>query len=396
MTPSTLAARRHLLKLLAASPLMAAAAAVTGQTLDGPDDLLDVFDFETLAKKTLPVAHFGYLATGTDDDRTLAANREAFGRYQLRMRRLIDVSRVDTAVTLFGRKWASPLALAPVGSQRAFHAEGEIGTARAARETGTLMIFSSVASTPVEEVNEARGEPVWYQLYPTDDWAVGKAVATRAQQAGCPVMVLTVDNTGNNRLTETRAARQDTRPCQACHTIQGPRYFVRRPMYAGLDLANATRLAPHDWTWDYVKRLKDHVQIPRVLKGIVTRQHAAAAHAHGVDGLLVSNHGGRAENSGRGSIECVAEVVAAASGRVPVIVDSGFRRGTDIYKALALGASAVAIGRPYIWGLSAFGADGVARVLRLLGRELELVMRQAGTPRIADITPASLVDRGTW
>lgn len=395
MTSSTLTARRHLLKLLAASPLMAGAAVLGGQT-PSPDDPLDLFDFEALAKKTLPVAHFGYLATGTDDERTLVANREAFGRYQLRVRRLIDVSRVDTAMTMFGRTWSSPLVLAPVGSQRAFHADGELATARAARETGRLMIYSSVASTPVEEVNEARGEPVWYQLYPTNDWAVGKAVATRARQAGCPVMVLTVDNTGNNRLTEARAARADTRPCQACHVVQGPRYFIRRPMYSGLDLTNATRLSPHDWTWDYVKRLKDHVQIPLVLKGIVTKEDAETALAHGVDGLIVSNHGGRAEDSGRGSIECLAEVVAAVKGRVPVIVDSGFRRGTDVFKALALGASAVAVGRPYIWGLSAFGARGVARVLALLDRELELVMRQAGTPRMAAITPASLVDRGRW
>ena len=395
MTSSTLTARRHLLKLLAASPLMAGAAVVGSQTLS-PDDPLDVFDFEALAKQTLPVAHFGYLATGTDDERTLVANREAFGRYQLRVRRLIDVSRVDMATTMFGRTWSSPLVLAPVGSQRAFHADGELATARAARETGRLMIYSSVASAPVEEVNEARGEPVWYQLYPTNDWAVGKAVATRARRAGCPVMVLTVDNTGNNRLTEARAARADTRPCQACHVVQGPRYFIRRPMYSGLDLTNATRLSPHDWTWDYVKRLKDHVQIPLVLKGIVTKEDADAALAHGVDGLIVSNHGGRAEDSGRGSIECLAEVVAAVNGRVPVIVDSGFRRGTDVFKALALGATAVAVGRPYIWGLSAFGAEGVARVLTLLSRELELVMRQAGTPRLADITPAALVDRGRW
>jgi 4-hydroxymandelate oxidase len=265
VTASTLTARRHLLKLLAASPVMAGAAVLSGQTLSRPDDLLDVFDFEALAKKTLPVAHFGYLATGTDDERTLVANREAFGRYQLRVRRLIDVSRVDMAMTMFGRTWSSPLVLAPVGSQRAFHADGELATARAARATGRLMIYSSVASAPVEEVNEARGEPVWYQLYPTNDWAVGRAVATRARQAGCPVMVLTVDNTGNNRLTEARAVRQDSRPCQSCHPIQGPRYFIRRPMYSGLDVTHATRLSPHDWTWDYVKRLKDHVQIPLVL-----------------------------------------------------------------------------------------------------------------------------------
>jgi isopentenyl diphosphate isomerase/L-lactate dehydrogenase-like FMN-dependent dehydrogenase len=387
--------RRRLLRLLAASPLAAGAALAMEQPAS-PDDVLDVFDLEALARTAVPVSHFGYLATGTDDERTLRANREAFGRYQLRMRRLVDVSRLDTKTTIFGTSWASPIVLAPVGSQRAFHADGELGTARAAREKRQLMIYSSVASVPVEQVNEARGEPVWYQLYPTNDWSVGRAVATRAQKAGCPVIVLTVDNTGNNRLTEARAARDDKRPCQACHAIQGPRYFVRRPMYAGLDLAGATRLSPHDWTWDYVKRLKDHVGVPLVLKGIVTREDAEKAVEHGADGLVVSNHGGRAEDSGRGAIESVAEVVSAAAGRVPVIADSGFRRGTDVFKALALGATAVAIGRPYIWGLAAFGAAGVSRVIDLLTRELELVMRQAGTPRIADIGTGSLIDRGQW
>jgi isopentenyl diphosphate isomerase/L-lactate dehydrogenase-like FMN-dependent dehydrogenase len=387
--------RRRLLRWLAASPLVAGAALAREQPAS-PDDALDVFDLEALARKAVPVSHFGYLETGTDDERTLRANREAFGRYQLRVRRLVDVSRLDTKTTIFGTSWASPIVLAPVGSQRAFHAEGELGTARAAREKRQLMIYSSVASASVEQVNEARGEPVWYQLYPTNDWSVGRAVATRAQRAGCPVIVLTVDNIGNNRLTEARAAREDGRPCQACHPIQGPRYFVRRPMYAGLDLAAATRLSPHDWTWDYVKRLKDHVGVPLVLKGIVTREDAEKAIEYGADGLVVSNHGGRAEDSGRGAIESVAEVVSAAAGRVPVIADSGFRRGTDVFKALALGATAVAIGRPYIWGLAAFGTPGVSRVVDLLTRELEMVMRQAGTPRLAEIGPAALIDRGKW
>jgi 4-hydroxymandelate oxidase len=387
-------ARRQLLRLIAASPLLAGAGLV-GRQAPSPADALDVFDFEALARKVVPVSHFGYLMTGTDDERTLRANREAFGRYQLRVRRLIDVSRVDLTTNILGTSWSSPIVLAPVGSQRAFHADGELGTARAGRDHRQLMIYSSVASVAVEQVCEARGEPVWYQLYPTNDWNVGRAVATRAQKAGCPVIVLTVDNTGNNRLTEARAAREDARPCSACHTVQGPRYFTRRPMYSGLDLSAASRLTPHDWTWDYVKRLKDHIGVPLVLKGIVTREDAQKAVEHGADGLIVSNHGGRAEDSGRGAIECVSEVVAAA-GRVPVIVDSGFRRGTDIYKALALGASAVAIGRPYIWGLAAYGAPGVSRVIELLTRELEMVMRQAGTPRLADITPAALVDRGGW
>lgn len=224
---------------------------------------------------------------------------------------------------------------------------------------------------PVEQVNEARGEAVWYQLYPTNDWDVGKALVTRAERAGCQVLVLTVDNLGNNRLTQERAAREDSRPCQACHTIQGPRYFVTRPMFAGLDLARATRLTPHDWNWDYVKRLKDHARMRLVLKGIVTRDDAELAVAHGVDGLIVSNHGGRSE-------------------------DSGFRRRTDVFKALALGAKAVCIGRPYVWGLAVFGEPGVARTFELLGRELELIMRQAGTRSLADIGPSFVIDRGRW
>jgi 4-hydroxymandelate oxidase len=357
---------------------------------------LDVFDLEAAAKAALSPAHFGYLATGTDDELTLRANREAFGRYQLRVRRLVDVGTLDVSTTIFGVTYDSPLVMAPVSSQRAFHPDGELAAARVARARGQLQIYSTVASVPVEQVNDARGAPVWYQLYPTNDWAVGKALVTRAERAGCPVLVLTVDNLGNNRLMQERAARQDSRPCQACHTIQGPRYFVTRPMFAGLDLAKATRLTPHDWNWDYVKRLKDHSGMRLVLKGIVTREDAELAVAHGVDGLIVSNHGGRSEDSGRGAIESLSDVVGGVAGRIPVMVDSGFRRGTDVFKALALGAKAVCIGRPYVWGLAGFGQPGVAKTFELLARELELVMRQAGTRTLADIDPQFVIDRGHW
>ena len=392
--------RRRFLQFLAASPLALAPSwsyglqqAAGTSTAEGA---LDVFDLESAARAALPPAHFGYLATGTDDEQTLRANREAFGRYQLRVRRLVDVGVLDLATTLFGVTYASPLVMAPIGSLRAFHPDAELAAARVARARRQLQIYSTVASIPIEHVNQARGEPVWYQLYPTNDWDVGKAVVTRAERAGCQVLVLTVDNLGNNRLTQERAARVDTRPCQACHSVPGPRYFVTRPMFAGLDLARATRLTPHDWTWDYVKRLKDHTRMRLVLKGIVTRDDAELAVAHGVDGLVVSNHGGRSEDSGRGAIECLAEVVAGAAGRIPVLVDSGFRRGTDVFKALALGASAVCIGRPYIWGLASYGEAGVARTFELLTRELELVMRQAGTRTLKDIGASSVIDRGRW
>jgi 4-hydroxymandelate oxidase len=395
--------RRRLLQFAAASPLALAGTALHDLTAGfqqvagtavrpAPDgvisdikEALDVFDFEAAARKALPPAHYGYLATGTDDDGTVRANREAFARYQLRTRRLVNVAAPDITVTLFGATYASPIVLAPVSSLRAFHADGEIAVARGARAQRNLQVLSTLSSNAVERVNEARGEPVWFQLYPTNDWPTTRAIVARADRAGAPVLVLTVDNLGNNRLTQERLTRQDPRTCTSCHTVTGPRFFVTRPIFEGLDMSRASRLTPHDWNWDFVARLRELTRMKIVLKGIVTREDAERAVTAGVDGLIVSNHGGRSEDSGRGAIECLREVV-----------DSGFRRGTDIFKALAMGATAVCIGRPYVWGLAAFGQPGVEAVLTMLKRELELVMRQAGTPSLARVDGSYVIDRGKY
>jgi isopentenyl diphosphate isomerase/L-lactate dehydrogenase-like FMN-dependent dehydrogenase len=397
--------RRRFLRFLAASPLLlpltrlAGAIDPSGEEISAPEQALDVFDFEAVARRELPPAHFGYLATGVDDDATLRANREGFARFPIRVRRLIDVRRIDASVKLFGAGWDSPIVLAPAGSQRAFHPDGELAVARAARARSVLQILSTVSSTPVEEVVAAREAPVWYQLYPTDRWEVARALVKRAEAAGCPVLVLTVDlQGGSNRETLARAIRRDARECSACHegsVFENPRDLAaRKPMFAGLDVSEVTTLFPADMTWDYLKRLREATAMPIVLKGIVTREDAEIAVARGVDGLIVSNHGGRGEESGRATIECLPEVVAGARGRIPVLVDSGFRRGTDVFKALALGASAVCIGRPYLWGLGAFGQQGVEAVVEILRRELLTIMRQAGTPTIRDIDRSHLVDRG--
>ncbi len=212
------------------------------------------------------------------------------------------------------------------------------------------------------------------------------------------MLVLTVDNLGNNRITQRRLTRLDTRTCQACHATPPStgRFFVTRPIFSGIDMSRAERISPQDWNWTHVDRLRALTKMKIVLKGIVTGADAELARKHGVDGLIVSNHGGRSEDSGRGAIECVREVVEGAAGAMPVLVDSGFRRGTDIFKALALGATAVCVGRPYIWGLAAFGQPGVEEVLMMLRRELELVMRQAGTASLSAITPGYVIDRGRW
>lgn len=366
------------------------------EIISSVEQAINVVDFEAAAKRKLPPAHFGYLATGVDDDATLKANREGFGRYQLRVRRLIDVRRVDTTVTLFGVPWETPIILSPVASQRAFHAEGEVATARAARAKKHLQVLSTLSSIGVEDVNAARAEPVWYQLYPTDDWNVTLALVKRARAAGCPALVLTVDlNGGSNRETLQRFARRDDRTCTTCHATGPQAMFVRKPMFRDLDLSKVTSISPSSFTWDTVKRLKDAASPMKLLiKGVVTREDAELAVRHGVEGLIVSNHGGRGEESGRSTIECLPEVVEGVAGRIPVIVDSGFRRGTDIFKALALGATAICIGRPYLWGLAAFGQPGVEAVLTILRRELELIMRQAGTTSIRQITRDYVVDRG--
>jgi isopentenyl diphosphate isomerase/L-lactate dehydrogenase-like FMN-dependent dehydrogenase len=362
---------------------------------------LNVFDFEPVAKKKLPPAHWAYLATGSDDDGTIRANREGFNCYEIRVRRLVDVSRIDTSVGIFGVKWPTPIVINPVGSQKAFHPEGEIATARAAKALNHLQVLSTVGTTSFEDVSAARGQPVWFQLYHRQDWSQTLQMIKRVDKAGCPALVFTVDLLGgSNRETQVRGAQTDTRTCTNCHAGGQPRPGMvsvdfrdnrRKPMLAGFPAGTPTETGTP--TWDYVKRIKDATSMKVLLKGIVTREDAELAVQNGVDGIFVSNHGGRAENSLRATITSLPEVVAGVANRIPVIVDGGFRRGTDLFKGLGLGATAVGIGRPYVWGLAAFGQEGVEVVLTLLRRELELVMRQAGTVSIKGITRDYVVPR---
>jgi isopentenyl diphosphate isomerase/L-lactate dehydrogenase-like FMN-dependent dehydrogenase len=314
----------------------------------------------------------------------------------LHPRRLVDVSKIDMSVQLLGTKWDTPIVINPLGSQKAFHPEGEIAVARAAKAKGHLQVLSTVATSSIEDVTAARGAPVWFQLYHRQDWAQTRQMLKRAEAAGCPAVVFTVDLIGgSNRETMIREARHDTRTCTNCHVGGAPMPGIRggavvaddrrKPMLAGL--VTETPIPDVGWpTWDYVKRIKDTTTMKVLVKGIVTSEDTQLAVEHGVSGVFVSNHGGRADNTTRATITSLPEVVIGAHGRIPVIVDGGFRRGTDFFKALALGATAAGIGRPYIWGLAAFGQEGVETVLALLRRELEMVMKQAGTVSIKRIT----------
>ena len=367
---------------------------LSGQMIDSPNQAINVWDFERVAHANNLPEHWAYLHMGVDDFETRRANREGFMRLQLRPKRMgPDAAKLDTSVSFYGRRWNTPLFLCPVAALEAYHTEGESGAARAAKARGILQIQSNQSSQSYEQIMEARGEPHWFQNYAQADWNRNKKLLDRVSKAGCPVVVWTVDLLGgsNRELSRrTLGGEEYNRPlCQNCHNHKEG---YQRPMGRGLEGPPGPR-PPFDT--NYIKRLKDATPMKVVVKGIVTREEAEQAVEAGADGIYVSNHGGRAENSGRAAIDSLPEVVAGVKGRVPVFLDSGVRRGADIFKGLALGATAVGIGRPYVWGLGGFGQDGVDKVLDILLGEFSMVMRQTRTLKISEINSQFVMEGKT-
>ena len=356
--------------------------------IKSPAEALDVFDFEEAAHLKVPAGHWAYMVTGVDDDATLRANRDAYKHVQLRPRRLRNATQVDTRIDLFGTVYSSPIFLCPVSGHKAFDPVGELGVARAAKARGTLQFLSTMTSTPVEDVNKELGRPVWQQLYAPSSWEACVRILRRVEAAGCSVIALTVDNTtGRNIETFLRTRPKNKAQCTTCHESADGPAPRERPMYDGIDMTGLKALDPA-MDWAFVDRLRQFWKGKFIIKGIDTREDARLCVEHGIDGVLVSNHGGRATETSRATIEALPEVVAEVGGRIPVFVDGGIRRGTDAFKALALGATAVGIGRPYIWGLGAFGQAGVDRVLEILQAELKLAMGSCGAQKLADINRA--------
>lgn len=390
--------RRQFLKYLAASPVYGALTSngfahdiETGQRVTDAKDAIDIFDLKATASENLPPAHYGYIATGVNTDGTLRANREAFEHYYLRSKRLVDVSRIDTSVELFGERWPTPIVIAPCGSQRAFNPDGELATARAAKARNHLQLLSTVSSTPIEEVVTARGAPIWYQLYTMGGWPGIRKMLRRAENAGCPAVVFTVDlptSAAPARHTQERARQLDTRDCSVCHEGNGIA-ARQKPMFEGIEPSGTDRRG-QPLTWAFLEQLRQETTMKVLVKGIMTAEDADQCIAYGVDGIIVSNHGGRADDSGRGTLDSLAEIAPVVNGRKILLVDGGVRRGTDILKALALGADAIMIGRPYLWGLGSFGQAGVERALEILHAELKIAMEFAGTPSVQNIGPESI------
>lgn len=373
--------RRQFLQFLAASPLFAQ------QNSNDMKDIFSVMDLEPKAKANIPPAHWGYLQTGVDDDKTLRANRAAYDRVYLRPRRMVDVTKVDASVSLYGHTWPTPIFLSPVGNQAAFHADCESAVAKAANAENHLQILSTVTSTPIETVAKFHQRPFWYQLYPTNVWANTERMVRRAEAVGCPVLAITVDTQGGrNTETEVRSIALDGRPCSACHpmTKEGKKGRRAMPMFQGFQDENFLVHNPAQ-SWGHIAKYRQMTKMKIILKGLETAEDARLAVEHGVDGILVSNHGARAVESGRGTLDCLPEIVDAVNQKIPVFLDGGIRRGSDAYKAIAMGATAVGIGRAYLYGLGAYGQAGVEKVLQILRAEFLLTMRQCGTTSLSAI-----------
>lgn len=337
--------------------------------------VLTLDEFEELARGTMPPATYEYVASGAADEHSLRWNRSAYDRIALRPRVLVDVGTLDTRVELLGATLPHPILLAPAAYQRAMHPEGEAATARGAGPTGTTMVVSTATTTPITEVAAAATAPLWFQLYVQSDRAFTGDLVAQVVAAGCRALCVTVDTPTLGVRDRMRRARFELPP-----GVTAPHVYDVSQRMRGILTPEAVTL-----TWADIEWLKSIAGVPVLLKGILDPDDAERAVGVGVDGIIVSNHGARNLDTVPATIEALPGVVDRVQGRVPVLVDGGIRRGTDILKALALGARAVLVGRPYCFGLSVGGAAGVARVLEILLEEFRLALKLTGRPTISGL-----------
>jgi isopentenyl diphosphate isomerase/L-lactate dehydrogenase-like FMN-dependent dehydrogenase len=303
---------------------------------------------------------------------------------------------VDQSLNIFGEKWSTPFFLCPIGAERMFHPDGEIAVSKAAGLRNVMQALSTYADCSVAEAREARGgSPVIFQLYPQPNFEISKVIVQQAERNGSPAVMVTVDTLSFRKmLTFERTRRADPRPCFNCHEVSpnDPKgvkpEFAKMPVFSRVPRELWQAKSPGEaLTWDYLKRLRDMTKMKIFVKGIMSAEDAVLCVKNGLDGVYISNHGGRAEDTGTSTISVLQDVAAAVNGKIPVFIDGGFRRGMDIVKAIAMGATAVGVGRPYIWGLGAFGEPGVAKVLDILITEVQLAMQQVGAVTLKDLKP---------
>ena len=372
---------------LAASPLVEAAGQQDPRPLfeqrriPGLDEMATAFDFEPVMFANVPLSTYNYTAHGDGSEFTLRRNRQAFDWVDLVPGRAVESATVDLSTNVLGTAMKFPIMVAPTALQVPVHPDGESGMRRAAvAASNTPIILSANSSTPIEKFAAAATGPWWQQFYPQEDRETGRELLDRGQAAGCAALVVTVDQQASyyERTQQTRnlgagtGGRGGGRGAAAAGTPTGiARYRV-----------GSNRLW---YTWSYLDEIKKHLKVPMVIKGIVSVDDAKIALDHGADAIVVSNHGGRSMDYGPSTLEVLPAIVDAIGGRVPVLTDSGYRRGADVLKALALGANAVLLGRATRWGLGAFGSAGAQRVIEIVQRELVAAAAAAGRPTLKSI-----------
>lgn len=343
---------------------------------------INIFEYETLAKKILPVAEYDFIAGGATDEITLRRTRAAFESIMLRPRMLVDISQPDLSTTVLGHPISFPVLADPAGNHGRAHPDGELATVRAAGNMDTILVLSSGSTHRLEDVANAASGPIWFQQYLYRDESLTLRMAHRAQEAGYSAICLTLDST-------VRAKRE--------RNIRNKYSSPPSPNYEGLEVqeqawemsSDAPRgvnnLIGRASTWSTVETLASQISLPLVVKGIMTAEDARICADHGVKGIIVSNHGARQLDTTFATIEVLPEIVDAADGNIEIYLDGGIRRGTDVFKALALGARAVLIGRPLFWGLAVNGEAGVREIMTMLRDELEMAMGMCGRPTIHSI-----------
>jgi isopentenyl diphosphate isomerase/L-lactate dehydrogenase-like FMN-dependent dehydrogenase len=349
---------------------------------------LNLHDLEPLAREKLPAPIFDFIAGGAEDEVTLRANRAAWEEVEFRPRVLVNVTNIDTTTSVLGQTLPFPVMLAPVAMHMLAHPEGEKATARAAKSVDTVMILSTMSSVSIEDVAASADGPKWFQLYCYNEKGVTERLVNRAENAGFSALCLTVD-----------VPRLGRRERDLRHVLQFPDGVIPQNFVQEIDMtsiplqaqgsaisAYAASLMDQTLTWDVLPWLRSITSMPVVLKGILTPEDAVLAVEHGAAAIVVSNHGGRQLDGSPATATVLPEIVDAVGGRLEVIVDGGVRRGTDVLKALALGAKAVLIGRPYVWGLAVDGEAGVSHVLSLLQTEFEWAMALCGMTSVDQVT----------
>ncbi|AXC16024.1 L-lactate dehydrogenase (plasmid) [Acidisarcina polymorpha] len=346
--------------------------------------LIHLEDFEAAARSILPQATFEYIAGGSGDDCTLRKNRAAFGHLEIMPALPRDVSKLDTTVRLFGREHSSPILLSPVGFHQLFHPNGERETVEGANQSDITLIASCFSTVTFEEMQRASSKPLWFQLYVQNDRGFTRELLERVVAAGAEAICVTVDLPTNAARDRERRADFDIPSWMGRANLEGMSSALAHASHASVgNLYNEARAA--DVTWQDFTWMRSFLKVPLLVKGILRAEDAEAAKDAGCDGVIISNHGGRALDGVPASITVLPEIAERIGGSMAVLLDGGVRRGIDVFKAIACGAHAVTIGRPYIYGLSTGGASGVATIVEILRREFAMAMSLSGCASIKSL-----------